>query len=481
MSCKVKKTGSTYYIRYAAGTPYVFCGEATPTLCQSGPITNDFTITFIDEAHPLYVVGSGNVGGSWGPDICYYNEHLPNHPSCANILFDVDTSFVARGYYQNVPIEEYFNAKGSNDPFYVIPTGINSSNLTDCYSPLPNANIVEIARPSGGIESNGSVAIGTISQEAFATGIKNSIENIWGSDFWNRMADANGTHKLWIIRESGLSMGTGVIQSGIDLFTTYLDTTHPNLDYQEYLSTCGDNDRYLGWIVNCVSGQGSNASCTETFQLTNILENNIQGSGSDTDPGSTNKLVIMSLEGYTSSGGGQFGDLYDVTIDDAIDGTTVWTNNSWEQYGFLGTYREYYSSLNFKYTVSVQLIFENGVHKAIVDAQCFIDGNGNSNNTVWKCIVPIDKYGLPNGKLEPESIPITENYQVALCPGDQNYVNNDYSDYSPAEGDIECCTPRFPDIVFTSYPSEAFIASLNSSCPLIDFVNYTTDCTSINP
>jgi hypothetical protein len=472
MSCKVKKTGATYYIRYASGTAYVFCGEATPTLCQSEAITNDFTITFIDEAHPLYVEGSGNVGGSWGPDICYYNEHLPNHPSCANILFDVDTPFVAKGFYQNVTIQ--------NDPFYVIPTGINSSNLTDCYSPLPNANIVEIARPSGGIESNGSVAIGTISQEAFATGIKNSIENIWGSDFWTRMAAVNGTHKLWIIRESGLSMGTGVIQSGIDLFTTYLDTTHPNLDYQEYLSTCGDNDRYLGWIVNCVSGQGSNASCTETFQLTNILENNIQGSGNDTDPNGTNKLVIMSLEGYTSSGGGDIGEPL-VAISAAIDGITEWTNNSWPV-GSIGDYTEYYwPSINNKYIVSVQLIFENGVHKAIVNAQCFINGNGNSNNTVWKCIVPIDKYGLPNGKLEPESIPIIENYQVALCPGDTDYVNNDYSDYSPAEGDIECCTPRFPDVVFTSYPSEAYIASLNSSCPLIDFVNYTTDCTSINP
>lgn len=464
MSCKVKKDGSAYYIRYSNGTAYVFCGEATPTLCQSAAITNDFTITFVDEAHPLYVIGSGEVGSMWGPDICYYNEHLPNHPSCANIIFDVHTPFVAKGSYQGVPIQEYYDAKGSYDPFYIIPSGINSSNLSECYSPIPDINIVDMPRPSGGTEANGSTpAVGTISQEEFKDNIISSINTIWGNDFWSRMSSSS--NKLWIIRESGLSMGTGVIQSGIDLFTSYLDSNYPNLDYQEYLSTCADNDRYLGWIVNAVSGQGNNASCTETYQPPNIMTN-IQGSGSHNP---TNKLVTMSLEGFSVTGGNQ--ESYSVTINEAIDTATIWTNGDWSYVnnGLVAEYKDLVSGgFYWTYAVYVSLFYENGLHKVSVSGNCYAAPNyqldSAANTKVWTAVVPLDKYGLPNGIVEEPGS--TESESLTL----------DYSDYS----DINDC-PRFPNIVFSSHPSQAFIESLVSPCPLIDFVNYTTDCTSINP
>lgn len=466
MSCKVRKDGAAYYIRYQDGDAYVFCGEATPTLCQSAAITNDFTLTFIDEAHPLYVVGSGNVGPLWGPDVCYYNEHLPNHPACANILFDVHTPFVARGSYQGVPIQEYYDAKGSYDPFYVIPSGINNSNLSECYSPIQDMNIVDIPRPSGGTERNGTTpAIGTISQEEFKDNIISSINTIWGNDFWSRMSSSS--NKLWIIRESGLSMGTGVIQSGIDLFTSYLDINYSNLDYQEYLSTCGDNDRYLGWIVNAVSGQGNNVSCTETYQPPNIITN-IQGSGNHNP---TNKLVTMSLEGYSATGGNS--ESYAVTIDGAIDNQTTWTNGDWSYVtnGLVAEYKDLITGgFYWTYSVYVSLFYENGLHRVSVSGNCYAppdyQAGSDVNTKVWECIVPLDKYGIPNGVVEEPGA--TESESLVL----------DYSDYSDLA--VDNC-PRFPSIVFTSHPSTAFIASLDSSCLLIDFVNYTTDCTSINP
>lgn len=468
MSCKVRKDGAAYYIRYQDGDAYVFCGEATPTLCQSAAITNDFTLTFIDEAHPLYVVGSGNVGPLWGLDVCYYNEHLPNHPACANILFDVHTPFVARGSYQGVPIQEYYDAKGSYDPFYVIPSGINNSNLSECYSPIQDMNIVDIPRPSGGTESNGTTpAIGTISQEEFKDNIISSINTIWGNDFWSRMSSSS--NKLWIIRESGLSMGTGVIQSGIDLFTSYLDTNYSNLDYQEYLSTCGDNDRYLGWIVNAVSGQGNNVSCTETYQPPNIITN-IQGSGNHNP---TNKLVTMSLEGYSATGGNS--ESYAVTINEAIDNQTTWTNGDWSYVtnGLVAEYKDLVTGgFYWTYSVYVSLFYENGLHRVSVSGNCYAPPDYQSgsdvNTKVWECIVPLDKYGIPNGVVEEPGSTASESLSLVL----------DYSDYSDLA--VDNC-PRFPSIVFTSHPSTAFIASLDSSCTLIDFVNYTTDCTSINP
>ena len=147
----IRRSNGINYIRFNNGMAYVYAGASgsfTPpifeyTVCQTGAITSDYAITFIDEAHPLYVIGSGEIGAMWGPDIYYYNENIdPSFPSCAHILFDVDTPFVARGKYQGQTITE--------DPFYVYPTGVNHSSPAGCELPMPELNIVEIARPSGG-------------------------------------------------------------------------------------------------------------------------------------------------------------------------------------------------------------------------------------------------------------------------------------------------------------------------------------------
>lgn len=442
----VRRSGGINYIRINNGIPCVYTGASgnAPiyqyTVCQTGAITSDFAITFIDEAHPLYVIGSGEIGGMWGPDIHYYNENIdPNFPSCAHILFDVDTPFVARGIYKGQPITE--------DPFYVAPTGVNTTSPVGCELPMPELNIVQIARPSGGLEYDGiSEAIGTISQSEFKDNIITAIQTVWGSDFWSRMAAANGTHKLWIIRENGLSMGSGVIQSGVDLFKEYLASS--GIDYTEHFPTCNDTDRYLGWLTDCITYDGDNVSCTGLFTPPDITQNNIQASGDNSDPNTTNKLVIMSLEGYSVSSG-DLTPTYYVTIDESVDSSTSWSSTGWPapngegQYA-LGTYLEYGSVEDgspLVYAAYVSIYYENGLHKALVQADCYSPPLAGATTYYWRSIVPLDKYGIPNGVLEPDELELI------------NIANTGNT-----------CVPRFPDIVFTSYTPTSFTVPSGIDC-----------------
>lgn len=438
----VRRSGGINYIRINNGIPCVYTGASgnAPiyqyTVCQTGAITSDFAITFIDEAHPLYVIGSGEIGGMWGPDLYYYNENIdPNFPSCAHILFDVDTPYVARGSYQGQSITE--------DPFYVVPTGVTTTTPEGCELPMPELNIVQIPRPSGGIESDGvSTAIGTISQLEFKNAIISGIQTVWGTDFWTRMSESS--NKLWIIRESGLSLGSGVIQSGIDLFKDYLASS--GIDYTEHFPTCGDTDRYLGWLTDCITYNGDNVSCTGIFQPLNIM-GDIQGSGTH-DP--TNKLVTINIEGYTSSSGSfcePTSSTSSATIHPVIDDTATFT--SWyTTNGYLGSYYTYdCDALAMTSEAHLNLRYINNIHILEVSVQCYEAPTWGSayNWTVFKCIVPVDKYGVPNGTVEADSI---EFESIQVSGG---------------------CTPRLPNITFFSHVPTSFATASG------------IDCTQFNP
>ena len=499
----IRRSNGINYIRFNNGMAYVYAGASgsfTPpifeyTVCQTGAITSDYAITFIDEAHPLYVIGSGEIGAMWGPDIYYYNENIdPNFPSCAHILFDVDTPFVARGTYKGQTITE--------DPFYVYPTGVNHSSPAGCELPMPELNIVEIARPSGGTEANGSPnAIGTISQTEFKDNIISGIETVWGSGFWNKMAAANGTHKLWIIRENGLSMGSGVIQPGIDLFKNYL--TSQNIDFTEHFPSCAENDRYLGWLTDCITYDGDNVSCTGVFPLTDITEGNIQGSGTS----ATSKLVTMTLENYGSTEG--IAGVYNAVVDIILDGTTDWSDitevggTKWPpledgKYP-VGSYSESDQENGGieMYNYTIKLYNENGLLKAEVIATCYDNGalaNPQLFTTwTWQSIVPVDKDGIPSGILELSEI-LSKSNEDGLCSGVMSCVDYDAS----TEGGSACqtfiellenetcddcytdgtsvgsleglcpnmgtCVPRFPIIEFTSYVPATFPSPPGTDC-----------------
>ena len=447
MSCKVYNDGALNYVKIINGKPHVYCGvnindpETLPNICQTGTIDNDFTITFIDEAHPLYVVGSGNIGSMWGPDVYYYAQNIPEgFPSCANIIFDVDTPFVARGTYKGVSI--------TSDPFYVYPTGVTESSPEGCELPIPELNIVQIPRPSGGLEYDGvTTSIGTISQTTFKDYIITAIENIWGNTFWSRMAASS--NKIWIIRENGVSLGEDVIQNAIDLFKTYL--TSQGIDYTEHFPECNDTDRYLGWITDCITYDGADVSCTGLFIPPNIKLNNIQGSGDNSDPNATNKLVVLSLEGYSTSGGGQFGDDYLVEITPAMDSLTTWSTNLWSipSNDYVGFYRHYTPEAASDYYYSVWLYYENGIHKAGVDVYCygppFYETGDNKTQQYWKCVVPLDKYGIPNGTLQADDL----EFEV---------IGVDTS------GNPTTCRPTFPNITFTSYTPSSFTSPNGIDC-----------------
>ena len=422
----VRRSNGINYIRVVNGTPYVYTGASgnVPvyqyTVCQTGVISNDYVITFIDDAHPFYVVGTGNVGSLWGPDLCYYYENIdPNFPPCASILFDVDTPFVARGTYNGQSITE--------DPFFVYPTGVNAAAIADptnysgCSLPMPELNVVQIARPSGGIESDGiSIASGTISQFDFYEDIKSGIALVWGADFWNRMSASS--NKLWIIRETGVSLGSGVIQSGVDLFKS--DLSASGINYIEHFPSCGDNERYLGWITDCVSYTGQNVSCTGLFSIPNITENNIQGSGTD----STNKLVTATFEGHSTDESAS--PSYYLEIAKVFDSNTTYYEGIWNEYvnNFVADYKEYDGSLNVTYEYGAYFYYDNGIPKMDINALCRVPPNSNANSLSWTCVVPLDKYGIPSGILEPEAI----NDALSVLT-------------------LTSCTPRFPNIVFTSH------------------------------
>lgn len=442
MSYNIRRSNGINYIRIVNGVPYLYngipgSGAVSYTVCQTGAITNDYTITFVDDAHPLYVVGTGNIGGMWGPDIYYYNQHMPEgFPSCANILFDVDTPFVARGTFKGQSITE--------DPFFVYPTGVTTSSPVGCELPIPILNIVQIARPSGGLESdNTSTAIGTISQLEFKNAIVSGIEVVWGNGFWDRMSASS--NQLWIIRESGLSMGSNVIQSGVDLFKSYLDSQSVN--YTEHMPSCNDTERYLGWISDCIMYSGENVSCTGTFQIPDITDVQCSGDG----PG--DKLVTGSFDGYTTTSGTylETGNVI-VKIAPVFDNTTTCYSSIWSNLISPGNdvvdYTEYYTTdrLDIEYWYHANFTYVNGIPKTRINAACY-NTSGYYVTAEFQGNVPLDKYGVPNGTVDLEEI-------ISI---DTTYANG----YD--------CVPRFPNIVFTSHVPSSWTAASG------------TDCTVYNP
>ena len=439
MECNVITRNGNHYIYYA-GFPYVWCGPDEPTICTTGDIVTDYCISFLDEAHPYYVVGTGNVGSLWGPDVYYYYNEMstlnPAFPSCGHILFDVDTTRVAKSGLES-------------DPFFVYPTGVNSSNLTGCYMPTPEMNIVRIGRPSG-------VSTGTISQEQFANTVLSNITDIWGTGFYNRMAAVSGTHKLWIIQENSDSLRTAVIASGINLIKNTLIAS--GIDVQQYANYCSiESERYLGWIVDCIKYNGENVSCTGMGQIPNIIYNECYCSGSAPN---TNKLTTVTIHGY-GSGIDQFqvGDPPWVVVDVAkpYDNFTNCDEIVWPQNGIIGAY-DYWVSGSIGAYIQKSFVYSldyiGGVPRVSVVFYCSAidpeDSGLKSKQYSAISEIPLDSYGLPNGS------PVFED------------INLDF------DGGIDC-SPGSPDIVFFSHPP-----TQQTECiPIIP--SGPQDCESINP
>lgn len=426
----------------------------TPTPSTTPPAEdNDRVLVFLDEAHPLYVQNSGEIGSMWGPDICYYTQNLEtspiNFPPENTIVFDVDTPFVARGLYKGQAI--------SSDPFYVVPTGGgNDSDIIGCRLPIPEINITGIARPSGGTEFSdpsdsrrppNTLATGTISANTFATGVIESIQTIWGNNFWTTFPS---NQKLWLIIDNSISMGTGVTAESIDLFTTFLDNNYPNITYQKYIPP--DNDRYLSWIVDAVKYEGVDTASSETLQPIDIYGSEIQDKGVCNG---TNKLVVLSLEGYNTNQSLAIDDEYIIIdITPAVDGTAT-DFASWapSQYGYLGNIEKgFYPTNNItlqspkrEYAYNIWYHFVNGVAKLKIDgyADCYNEnGQYDGFRTIfWEGIVPLDKYGIPNGTVTESDI-LYDSYEQ----GAQGYQAHSCDSALP-----------FPLIQFTSCPNNDLI------------------------
>jgi hypothetical protein len=281
-------------------------------------------------------------------------------------------------------------------------------------------NVVRIERPSG-------VSAGTISQSQFADSVLASITGIWGTGFYDRMAAVSGTHKLWIIRENSDSLALNVIQTGIDIVTNTLIAS--GIEVNEYISSCSDNERYLGWVVDCIKYNGSSVSCTGVYQVIDI--NDIQNSGGTH---STGKITLASINGYSNSYNFPrpedgpnpevvVGDFWDSTTNQEDITFTVFSNDL-EYATYDGENRRtYYAYMN-------GINYTRGVPIADITAICYeYDGEDEySTQYYWDAEVPLDKYGLPQGTI--------------LEPEDPNFVSDGGSD----------CIPAFPTITFTSYP-----------------------------
>lgn len=492
--------GVTYLIQVRASNnigsgPYSSSSDpVTPVgnaSCIDGNISHDYILVFIDEAHPLYVKGSGQVGALWGADLEYYNQQMSNFPSCATILFDVDTPFVARGVYKGQSI--------SSDPFYIFPTGVNTSQYEQCV--LPIDNITGIARPSGGIEYNGSMnAIGSINANTFATGIVNAINTFWGSNFWDRMANSyhtvqNRPCKLWITRGHTISLGSGVLNSGIEIFSNY---TINNKNWTEnnigsYINECGE--RYLGWMTDVIESQGNPDSCLNTTQVLDITQDNECGS----NPG--DRLVKFYFDppdypGYaylnTCSGTDNLNDQFDgnpffeglslrihplFSCTGVYNSTMVTTFNDSNNNKLLAQWNFYSSTFGapdqnpasrsvypWVYEGKIYLSYENNVPYVTVGVAEWDDrvvapsNSGPGTFYVWKSPVPLDIYGVPSGTVE-ESFTIANGKLddldwVVNSIEESNFLRN--LGFSTTIGStIEAGTgiPQFPKISFVSSPS----------------------------
>lgn len=438
MGCNVITRNGYHYISYD-GLPYIWCGPDEPTICTTGDILTDYCISFLDEAHPHYVIGTGNVGSLWGPDVYYYYSEMatldPAFPSCGHILFDVDTARVAKSGLES-------------DPFFVYPTGVNSSNLTGCYMPTPAINVIRIDRPSG-------VSVGTISQEQFADRVLSGIIDIWGTGFYDRMSAVSGTHKLWIIRENGDSLRLSVIQSGIDIVKDTLIAS--GIEVSEHISSCSDNERYLGWVVDCIKYSGDNVSCTGMDQIPNVIQNECYCSGSEPN---TNKLTTVTIQGYGSG------------IDEYLEGDPPWTvveiatpydnftdcdNIVWPQNNYLGYYQVWVTGGIGAYVqteLTYSFFYEGGIPKVSVTSVCgnIINNEYRTRTFSFSGEIPLDQYGLPNGAVIFE-----------------DFVDLDEGGYATSD-----CSPLTPDIVFFSHPPTSQLVCL----PII---SGSQDCESINP
>lgn len=470
--------GTSYIFRIAAKN---FIGDSdysdnsdsvTPNRLASG-INEDYCILFIDEAHPLYVVGTGNVGALWCSDVNYFNTVMPNKVHNNIIICDVDTPFVARGTYKGESI--------SSDPFFIYPTGVNSSNIESCYVPIPLENITGIARPSGGTEYSDIYtgrALGTISTETFATGIVDIIEKIWGENFWQQMKDSyNSTYnrpcKLWIAMGHKSSLGSGVLNSGVNTFQDYTVSAQNWTEDQSaiYVNTCGE--RYWGWITDCLYSQGDNASCSNMSSVPNVVDNNDGGNGE--------RLVKF-----------YFGNLCSSTVDDYIDGNPFYEGLSLKihplfsctgvyssvmQESFSGPSNNnllarwhYRSDPNYMgqnpYNRETQPIvgegeiylnYFNQIPYVIISGNCYDDTYISPSNvtpgafTIWQTPVSLDIYGIPSGVVEEDNPVVSGSAHLGGIGIPQGE-----------------CIPPFPPISFVSYPTGI---SVIDSC----------GCMSINP
>lgn len=452
----------------------------------TGNITTDYSIILVDEAHPLYVKGSGNVGVLWGADLSYHRNLLPNHYD-TTIVFDIDTPFVAKGIYKENPI--------SSDPFYVYPTGVNTSDLVYCYLPIPEENVVQIARPSGGIEYTGSSpCIGSISASTFATGIVNTIENLWGINFWSRMEDSyNSLYKrpckLWIAMPHKPSLGSGVLTSGVDIFKNYT-TQIANWNANQtpiYVNECGE--RYLNWISDCILYQGDPRSCDNAVQTKDITQDNECGNNDG------NRLTTFYLNNICSGidqklnssygiGSSQIlsplfactGVYYSNLVQEFNDNNQIiatWDYTQGDEENFGGCYSIHQSGI-------IRLLFENGVPKLDIISYCedncwgYGEGGGlfyPTTETKWTTFVPLDNYGIPSGVIEYESPEYSTFYfrfygtDSKLYPDDDPLLYENYITYLNNESyqnDFDTSECVFPNIKFES----------SSSCSTVQIPGY---------
>jgi hypothetical protein len=431
----------------------------TPTPSTSPPAEqNDRVLVFLDEAHPLYIQGEGNIGSMWGADVCYYNENIGSFDSDNVIVFDVDTPFVAKETYKGTPI--------SSDPFYVFPlAGGNDSALSDCALPIPESNFSGIARPSGGVEtwqaqSVGlgdpgplNPAIGTISAATFTNDVIQAAKDIWGSTVWDDIAASN--QKLWLIIDNSFSMGVGVTQESMDLLRSFLNSK--NISHQSYFPP--DNDRYLSWIIDAIKYNGVDTASSEILQPIDIYYSDVQSSGTCNG---TNKLVTMSIDGYSTNQLGLYVPnaenpdyILDIGIISALSSEGNYETWFPSEYGFIAS--KIVTDPNtfaFTYIYDIRYHFVNGHPKLIITATHNCDSY--SYNIWWEGTVPLDKYGIPNGTV----VLNTVIYEDSLVAGYQSLP-------------ISCPEAPFPVITFTSCPSNDLITARSN-------LNCYTDCTSLN-
>jgi hypothetical protein len=490
--------GTSYTFRVAAKNDIGYSSYSsssntvTPSTTEEN-ITTDYCIAFIDEAHPLYVKGSGYVGALWGADVQYYNNLLDNHPSYSTIIFDVDTPFVAKGIYKDEVI--------STDPFYIYPTGVNSSDLVSCYLPIPEINVTGIPRPSGGIEYNGNVnAIGSISDNSFASGIVNAINTIWGENFWSQMENSynsryNRPCKLWIATGNTKSLGSGILSSGIQIFRNHtVSNKNWSIDQTPvYINECGE--RYLGWITDCILYQGDPRSCDNLLQVKNITQDN--ECGSNAGDRLTKFYLNNSCSGLDQKSNSAYGIGLSQTISSLFACTGIYYANLVEEFNnsnqalatwdytegdeenFGGCYSVHQSG-------DIRLIFENGVPKletvSYCEDNCWGYGEGGglyfpTTETRWTTFIPLNSYGIPNGTIEYEYPEYSEFYfkfygtNYKIYPEDDPLLYDNYLYYlnnQSYQNDFDILECVLPEIRFEAFEDCSVAPLVGSVCTSAD-------------